>query len=336
MTEKGSIVEESTELMTTTETTHQAATGSDLAPSSSRGIDFYFQCVVVVIGVVGTAANALILYALVVSKQHKKLALIVNQNALDLASCVFLVITYSVKLCNIPLTGILGHWLCLTTLNDTIVWWGIIGSKFGLAILTADRYLKVVHSAWSKKKIRSWMIYLAMVFPWIMGLVWNATLAANTSAVIDGVCYYIWKNPVDKITYEIWHFVICDVIILSIIIFCYWHILAVIRHQASVMESHSGPGPSTAQIQSSKIQTNVIKTMILICAFFVVTNVPVDVYFLLENISESWIPLGNEYYALLFLLFFYSSTNPFIYAIKFDPVKRTLLGLIPCKISVAA
>jgi len=60
----------------TTETTDNVTgtTASDaVTSSSSRGFSFYLQCLVIVIGVVGTAANALILYALVASKQHKVL-----------------------------------------------------------------------------------------------------------------------------------------------------------------------------------------------------------------------------------------------------------------------
>jgi len=44
-----------------------------------RGIDrqsvvarYYFEATIVFIGIVGTAANALILYAMVASKQHRK------------------------------------------------------------------------------------------------------------------------------------------------------------------------------------------------------------------------------------------------------------------------
>ena len=45
---------------------------------------------------------------------------------------------------------------------------------------------------------------------------------------------------------------------------------------------------------------------------------------------------GNDsiragYYISLSLSFIYICANPFIYATKFDPVKRVLLGLIPCK-----
>jgi len=59
----------------------QTATGNTMTSSSSSGAQFYFRCAVVIIGVVGTAGNGLVLYALVASKQHKKHPLIVNRNA---------------------------------------------------------------------------------------------------------------------------------------------------------------------------------------------------------------------------------------------------------------
>jgi len=36
-------------------------------------------------------------------------------------------------------------------------------------------------------------------------------------------------------------------------------------------------------------------------------------------------------YAVMFVAFLYICTNPFIYAAKFEPVKRTLMRLIPCR-----
>jgi len=73
MTAQDSTVKDSIQLMTTSavEIIQKTATGSTMTSSTSRGVDFYFQYAVVVIGVVGTAANALILYAMVASGQHK-------------------------------------------------------------------------------------------------------------------------------------------------------------------------------------------------------------------------------------------------------------------------
>jgi len=41
--------------------------------------------------------------------------------------------------------------------------------------------------------------------------------------------------------------------------------------------------------------------------------------------------MDSGYYAVMFVAFLYICMNPFIYAAKFDPVKRALLRLIPCK-----
>jgi len=106
--------------------TPRPATGSDMtssavtssSSSSSEIAAFYFQCAVVVVGLAGSAANALILYAMIASEQHKKQLLIFNQNALDLASCLFLVLTYAVKLGNVYLMGIGGYWLCMMILSE--------------------------------------------------------------------------------------------------------------------------------------------------------------------------------------------------------------------------
>ena len=122
-------------------------------------------------------------------------------------------------------------------------------------------------------------------------------------------------------------------IILAMFIFFYWRILAAIRRQASVMASHSTSGSGIAQTQSRQIQTNVIKTMILVSAFFAISWLPHNVYYVLG--STKLFPALNfydsGYYATEVIAFFYTSANPFIYATKFDPVREILRKMIPCK-----
>jgi len=158
MTEESSTTSHLSVAMSTKEDDKTQTTGG---PSKSTSVssneEFYFQSAVVVIGVVGVAGNALILYALVVSKQHKKHVLIVNQNVLDLFSSFFLVITYALKLSNLYLSGALGYWLCIILLSENLVCWGTNGSIVNLAIITIDRYLKVVHPILSRKYLRPWV-----------------------------------------------------------------------------------------------------------------------------------------------------------------------------------
>lgn len=180
----------------TTSDVDQSWTSTVSSSSPLRGVDFYFQCAVAVIGFVGAAANAFVLCGLVASKQHRKLVLIFNQNVLDLCSCLLLVVTYALKLGNIRLVGSRGYWLCIFLFSDNLVWCSMNASVINLASITVERYLKVVHPSWSKKWLRRWLIYAAVAFAWISGTVYNMALAFSTSTVIDGVCYaYVfWKR----------------------------------------------------------------------------------------------------------------------------------------------
>ena len=318
---------------TPAEITHHT-TGNSMTSSSSRGAVFYFQCAVLVVGVVGAASNGLILYALVASKQHKKQLLIFNQNALDFVSCLFLGVAYSVKLCNIDLSGTGGYWLCLILLSDTGNWSAFVGSLINLAAVSIERYLKVVHHAWAQANLRKWMTYSAAAFAWISGVVFVAAVIIPSTAVVNGVCYtrrFFSRTGDDQMTLGSWRFLLFNVIILLVMIFCYGRILVAIRRQARVMAAHRGPaGSNAAHDQSHRIQTNLVKTMIIVCVLYATTWAPLCIYSLL-NIFRLELTIG-EYglYNVLFIGYLYICINPFIYATKFDPVRRILLGLLSC------
>jgi len=302
--------------------------------SWSRGMEFYFQCAVIIIGTVGTATNGLILYALVASKQHKKHVLIINQNLLDFATCIFLVVTYSVKLCDIYVSGYVGYWLCATVISGCLWTCTAVGSFINLAIITVDRYLKVVHPVWSKTKLQDWIIYSAAAFSWVSSLVYNIALVFPTTTVMDGVCYAyaLWPNEMARRIHAFYYVTSFYVIILLIFIFCYWRILAVIRRQASVMAAHGGPG--STQTQSNHMQSNVVKTMILVCVSYALLWLPFTISALYYNLTLY--PVDSGFYGSIFIAFLYICINPFIYATKFDPVKQVLLRIIHCEISEQA
>ena len=125
------------------------------------------------------------------------------------------------------------------------------------------------------------------------------------------------------------------VAILAIFVFCYGRILAAIRRQARVMAGHSAAGSSRPadQTQSKQIQTNVIKTMIIVSVFYAVAYLPNYVYFLIVSIdlASSLSYGGSFYHVTAFIAFLYTAANPFIYATKFNPVKQVLRKMIPCQ-----
>jgi len=314
----------------------QTTAGNRMTSSFLFGTDFYMKFTVIVMGVVGTVGNALILYALVASRQHKKQVLIFNQNALDLFSSFSLIVTYSVEIFNFHLTGALGYWLCYMLISENLVWWGTNGSMVNLAIITIDRYLKVVRHGVSKKYVRPWVIYSAAVFSWFVGIVYNTVLVYYSTAVIDGIChgYSEFESHAAKMASIIFYLLFFYFIILGIFIFCYWRILLAIRRQARTMASHNAAGASNArQAQSLKTQNNVIKTMIIVSAFYALAWLPHNIYYLL--VSTAILPklsfLDSGYHATMLIAFTYTCANPFVYATKLKPVKEVLIKMIPCK-----
>jgi len=337
MTEDSSTVSHLSVAMTTEKIDSTPTTDRNGGVSSALSVTFRFEYAVILIGVVGLAGNALILYALVASKQHKKHMLIVNQNALDLFSSFFLTLTYVVEVNknNFHLTGALGYWLCMAIMSGNAIWWGTNGSMVNLAIITIDRYLRVVHPIWSKKWLRPWVVYSAIAFSWSVGIAYNTVLVFCTSAVIDGVCYgySFFDSYIAKVSSVVFYVLFFYFIILVVFIFCYWRILVAIRRQAKVMASHNATRSDAIQVKSQQLQTNVIKTMIFVSAFYAVAWLPNNVYYCL--ISTELVPyltfFDDGYYVTAFIAYFYTSSNPFIYATKFDPVRQILTKTIPCK-----
>jgi len=308
-------------------------TTSTVTSSSPRGIEFYFQCAIAVISLVATAGNGLILYALFASKQHKKQFLIVHQNILDLFTSFATLLVYLLKFCNIYLTGSVGYWLCALIFSETFLWSGTLASTINLAIVTVERYLKVVYPVWSKNKLKNWMVYSAMAISWILPFISFVLARFPTSQVIDGVCYELqsFVSYAAKIIFVIWQVFSFYILMIIIFVFCYWRILIVVRRQARVMAGHSAAGSNAAQAQSNQIQTNVIKTMILVSALYIISWTPINfcaVAIYLFSYTKEWRAM---YYITTFIAFSYMCTNPFVYATKFDPVKQVLLRMIPCK-----
>jgi len=72
--------------------------------------------------------------------------------------------------------------------------------------------------------------------------------------------------------------------------------------------------------------------MIFVSAFYAISWLPSYIFmFLLLMLNPNPTLLGVAYYASVSITFLYMCTNPFIYATKFDPVRKVLLRLIPCK-----
>jgi len=302
-------------------------------------IEFHLQYAVIAIGIFGTAANAFVLYALIAehAQNTKKRAinlLIINQNLLDMSSCILVVISYSIRL-RPYMGGVLGYFICTIFYSEGAVHSTLNASVINLITLTIERYLKVVHPFWSKKNLKRWMIHAAIVFAWIGGTLYLMPAAFTTTILVDGMClsFYIWQSPAASMVYMTMMCIIFFFIPLVTFIYCYGRIVIVMKRQMRVMAGHNVEGSaqmSASQMQSKRIKWNIIKTMIIVSITFIICWFPISIYFMIVDISAPTGGLFVGYFFALFMAYLNTCMNPFIYALKHDGVKQRLAHLIIC------
>jgi len=320
--------------------TTQAAAILDSGWLLAAAIEFYIDYAVIGIGVVGAVANAAVLYALIVhnARETKKRMvnwLIIHQNLLDLSCCIIFVATMSMKVSNIYLQGALGYILCSILAGGNAIYCALNSSVINLMALTTERYLKVIHPVWGKKYLKIWMTYAAIAFSWIAGILSIGPLSFVTSVVADGRCLgfaLYWTNVEIKVGHGVWSFLTFFVIPLILFVYCYGHIVMVTRKQARVMAGYNGEGSaqSAAQVQAKRMEWNVIKTMIIVTAFFIVCWAPLSLYTVaVDEIDTSQLVIG--YMFVLTLPYINIAVNPFIYTAKHEGVRGVLAGMIVCR-----
>jgi len=301
-------------------------------------IEYYFRHALLAVGVVGLAANALVLYALITynAQQAKKRAinmLIIHQNSIDLTCCVLLLLTYFVG-DRIYLAGSLGYFICAVFISNSAIFCALYASVINLITLTIERYLQIVHPFWSKKHLKRWMINTAMVFAWITAIMFNVPVVLSTMVLEDGLCdvYVTWATPGGKTIYGTSNIVIFLIMPLIIFVYCYGRIVVVMRRQMRVMAGHNAEAGSSqanaSQIQSKRIKWNIVKTMVIVTVVFIMSWCPNNILYMVSDHIPMTSHLLVGYYPTVFMIYLNVSLNPFIYATKHEGVRKKLADLL--------
>jgi hypothetical protein len=300
----------------------------------------YFSIMVIIAGVIGTFANGLVLYVLCTLDEIKKNMtniLFINQMAADLFSCFMLVVVFSVKASNIFLQGTGGYWLCCLLISEDMLWFGLNESIMNLASITIERYIMIVHPTWHKNFFRLWMIYGAIIFTWFASILINVAAFFPTTVVINGECFplSIFPTPTASVIFGIWNSVSFFLIEFVIFVYCYSHILYVLHCRHRVLASQSVNPTNVTDMKAIKdmrLQMNIIKTMIIVTAVFVLSWLPNNVYFMMFFSNPDVSVVSTGYDTTILIAFFNVCINPFIYAGKYEVIRGRCFNLITCNL----
>jgi hypothetical protein len=126
-------------------------------------------------------------------------------------------------------------------------------------------------------------------------------------------------------------FIITFILPLASFLFCYSSIIFVVHRQAKIVVSQRVVNPladTYSNTNDNRLQMNALKTMIIISVAFVICWLSCDVYtmFIFFCLDGSTTPLS--YYVTLLFGFLNICVNPFIYALKYEAVKKCLFSLM--------
>jgi len=73
---------------------------------------------------------------------------------------------------------------------------GVTASKFGLIVITLERYFKIVHAIAHRKYYRDWMTKVGVALPWIVAICSVLLPGIGTTRVVNGQCMRlaVWPN----------------------------------------------------------------------------------------------------------------------------------------------
>jgi len=72
--------------------------------------------------------------------------------------------------------------------------------KFGLIVITLERYFKIVHAIAHRKYYRNWMTKVGVALPWIGGMSIILFPGMGTTRIVNGRCLKagVWPNKAMK------------------------------------------------------------------------------------------------------------------------------------------
>ena len=186
-----------------------------------------FQYCVIVIGIIGTFANGTVITVFVSQSRKIKITtphkFILNQLALDLLSCICLVLVYGWKIIETDLRFTWNFLSCVFVASESLIWLPVSASIANLILITLERYFKIVHTPLYKKYYHNWMTYFLILISWIVGSLITFPPDVVSVDYSNGICEYFvkWPNPYDGLFFSSAVFCMNYANPMLIFIFCY-------------------------------------------------------------------------------------------------------------------
>ena len=312
--------------------------GQDNDQGTSSGFIEYLPIGYLSIGSIGIVGNTLVLWVIFsFTSMRRRLTnmFIINQTIVDLVVCLILTATSASHLAfTYDLTAPGANILCRLWISEAFLWGVFMVSTYNLVALTIERYMKVVHPIIHRNSFTKRKVLIIIAGVWIWGVFFNLVTTIPTTRVVNGVCWIfsIWPRDTWRRFVGVLIVVLQFFIPVKVMVFSYIRMILVLRRRAtsvttgpsSLANVQSGHSTVAAHVKSvSRMQKNLLKTLMIVTAGFVLCWSWSQVFFLLVNFGyfPDWYNSPFNYFSTV-MAFANSCINPFIYLFKYEEFQK--------------
>ncbi|ELU06600.1 hypothetical protein CAPTEDRAFT_96648 [Capitella teleta] len=286
------------------------------------------------IGTVGVLDNSLVILTLVKRRSNflrrNCYRFILHQSIIDLVASVFLILTTRFhQMTGLP-AGLASEVNCRVWLTNLFLWGPFMISTYNLIAMTFERYFAVLKPVAYKSSSKGAIFITSVISTWTLGMTFNALMKIITSGVVNGRCrvLYHWSSPEARQGFGILTIVIEYFLPLVILIFCYSHMIYILKQMGSVVRPVADHVTNKASSNRFRARKNITKTMLWVSICFVLCWTSNQVYFLLMNLGFNLTTKTNFYKFTVIAAFLNCCVNPFVYLVKDSAFRKAVRDVV--------
>ena len=312
--------------------------GQDSNHGTSSGYIEYLPIGYLCIGSIGVFGNTMVLWVIFsFTSMRRRMTnmFIINQTLVDLVVSLILTAAYASKLANTyDLSAPGADILCRLWLSQAFLWGVFMVSTYNLVAVTIERYMKVVHPIVHRNSFTKRKALIVIAAVWIWGLFFTLVTTIPTTKIVYGACWIfsIWPNDAWQRFVGLLTLVVQFFIPVTVMAFAYIRMILVLRSKA--ISVTAGPAPlarvqgehstATAHEKSlSRMQKNLLKTLMVVTAGFVLCWSWNQFFFLLMNLGYPLDWYTHPFYHFSVMMAYTNSCiNPIIYLFKYQEFQK--------------
>jgi len=195
-------------------------------------------------------------------------------------------------------------------------------SVYCIAALSVERYLEVVYPIWHKLNVTKVKVIVTIVVIWILAILYRYAYSLPPTRAVNGVCIIaaFYPSTFASSLGGLINWFIEFLFPLSLILFCYIQMWRALRNKVG---PPSGPitvtvssGTKSTNTSMSRVRKNILTTLVIIAAFFIVCNTYKQILVLLKYLSIIvWDSTSMSFNISQILAFMNATIEPYIYLI---------------------